>query len=215
MNWMRERSVWLRLSRGFYIGLMNSWARKKALPKERPLLQRLVFDPHLGFDRKPRPKQVIGVLFGIAKIDAHRNPLHDLDVISGRVFRWKQAENGSGSTANLGYLPVELAASVGIDRNDDRLVLVHLFKLGLLEICRNPDVIERDEGHHVLADADILAKLDAFAGDDAGLRGDDPGIAEIQPGLIQLGLRLRHHGGGLIGPGLLDGNLLRSSLRVL
>ena len=48
-------------------------------------------DLDLGRHREPRPQHVVAVLLRqVGEVDAHREPLHHLDVVARRVFRRKE-----------------------------------------------------------------------------------------------------------------------------
>ena len=96
----------------------------------------------------------------------------------------------------------------------DGLLELHVAELGLLEVGGDPDIVEGDQGHERLTNGDVLADFNAFGGDDAGDGGTELGVIEIQLRLRQRGAGLLDLAGGLIGFGLLDGNLLRSGLGV-
>jgi hypothetical protein len=73
--------------------------------------------------------------------DANRQPLYNFDKIAGRIFRGKQTQQRSRSAWKVFNGPFVIAPEC-IYMDTYGLVRPHEFELGLLEVCRNPDVIE-------------------------------------------------------------------------
>ena len=100
-----------------------------------------------------------------------------------------------------------MSAAVHVDMQIDRLADAQIAQLRLLEIGIDPDFIERADRHQILADLNIIARIDIPARDDTvDLRGD-VAVAEIQLGLSEISL-----GGFELGLGLLDGGGVRREL---
>src|ERR1700761_4035177 len=74
-------------------------------------------------------EKVIGVLIVVGQIDADRDTLDDLDVVSSGVLRRKEAQNGAGCAADLRDLAVVFAAAVGIHADFHVLALAHVLEL--------------------------------------------------------------------------------------
>src|SRR5580698_8349047 len=169
---------------------------------------------HLRLHGHAGAEKVIGVLIVVGQIDADRDTLDDLDIVSSGIFRRKEAQNGAGCAADLRDLAIVFAAAVGIDADFYVLALAHMLELRFLEVGGNPDVVKRDERCHILADADVLADLDTLFRDNAGGRGDDRGVAEVELGLVERGASLLHLRSRLVCTGSLDGHLLRPGFGV-
>ncbi len=107
----------------------------------------------------PGPQQVLGVL-ALLEHDLHRHALHDFDVVAGRVFRRQQAEARAGGGGDAVHVPLELAAPYASTSIVARWPGSHVAQLRLLEIGRDPDVVERDDGHQRLAGLHDLADFD-------------------------------------------------------
>jgi hypothetical protein len=145
------------------------------------------------------------------EIDSHRHPLHDLYVVSGRVFRGQQAEHGTGPAPEVGYVCFP-ATAVRIDLYLDWLTGFHVLKLRFFEVGRHPDIVEGNDVHEFLSDAHVLADFGSFPPNNSVHGRADHGIAETEFSLIQLGLALIYLCLGSVGFGTDHGNLLRSSL---
>ncbi len=124
----------------------------------------------------------------------------------GRATAWSQWRR------RFGDLALVLAAAKSVDLDAYFLALAHVLQLGLLVVGRDPEVVERDDGHKVLTHADVAANGDVFLVDDAGDGRDDLGVAEVQLGLLQLGPVLLDVGTGSFGAGLLHLKLLGAVL---
>ena len=108
--------------------------------------------------------------------DAHRQALHDLDPVAGRVLRRDQREGRAGAAGEAGDAAVERRSCRHRGRTGelDRLAGAHLVELAFLEIGVDVDGADRHDGHHRIAGGDPLADLDLAVGDDAvDRRADD------------------------------------------
>ena len=150
----------------------------------------------------------------IGEIDAHRNALHHLHVIACGIFRRKQRQNRTGGAANLRHAAFVVPAR-RIDMNLHGLQGLHVLELGLLEVRRHPNILERNQGEQILPRRNVLIDLNALARDDAVGRRHDSGVAQVEFSLIELGLCLFHLRLGLFSAGTLRSHLLRTGLRVL
>src|SRR5262249_8075872 len=77
-------------------------------------------------------------------------------------------------------------SSVGIHRNRYRLSGPHATKLIFLEIRSYPDIVQRNDFHHLLADLYVLADLNRAIADDSIHGRDHLGVAEVQFSLIEI-----------------------------
>jgi hypothetical protein len=91
-------------------------------------------------------------------------------------------------------------AAVHVDAQFDGLPDAQIAQLRFLEVCVNPDFVERANCHQVLADLNKVARIDVAPRDDAVDLRDDVGVTKIQ-------FRLREiaPGGFEFRLGLLDG----------
>jgi hypothetical protein len=120
------------------------------------------------------------------KADANRQPLYNFDKIAGRIFRRKQTRQRSRSAWKVFNGPFVIAPDC-IYMDAYGLVRPHEFELGLFEVCRNPDVIEWNNGKQGLSRLDALADFDRFAANDSADRSVDFRIC-LRPGWTRDGL---------------------------
>src|ERR1035438_3245091 len=152
------------------------------------------------------------LLGGVIEIDADRYALHHLHVVARSILRREKAEYRTGCAANLGYVSGVLSA-ISIDADLHVLPRFHEPELGLLEVGRDPYVIQRNQRHQVLSDAHVLAHFHALAGDDARHGCTYRGVTEVEPGLVKRCLSLLHLGRSLVRLGSLSFHLPGSGLR--
>src|SRR3954464_292362 len=114
-------------------------------------------DLYLRFRRHAWTQKVIFVLVRIEH-DAHRNALHDLHVISRRIFWGKEAEARAASASDSEHLTLVLPAS-GIDFDINGLPRFHIAKLGLFEIRSDPNIRNIHQRQERLSRLDILANF--------------------------------------------------------
>ena len=100
-----------------------------------------------------------------------------------------------------------MLAAIHVDAEIDRLADAQVAQLRFLEVGVDPDFVERADRHEVLADLNIVARIDVAPRDDAVDLGDDVAVTQVQFGLREVALR-----GFEFRLGLLDG---RSVGRVL
>src|SRR5260370_39023707 len=117
--------------------------------------------------------------------DPYRQPLHDLYVVAGRVFRRKQVVKRSRAR-HVFDVSFEIAPE-RIDMNRDRLTRTHPGELGFLEICGYPELV-LGQRHEALCGLHALTELCASIADNSVSRCDDACIAEVQARLIEVGL---------------------------
>src|ERR1700758_4436851 len=122
------------------------------------------------------------VLIGIEN-DADRNALHYLYVVAGRILRRKKAEAGAAGAADVEHFSAVIAAS-SVHVYFRWLPGLHVTKLCLLEICRDPDVVDIDDRHKRLPWLNVLADLGSAVPDNTMHRSDDLGVLHIQFGLL-------------------------------
>src|SRR5580658_7944975 len=143
-----------------------------------------LFNPHLRLNRHPRAEFMVLDL-ALVEHDLHRNALHDFHVVAGGVFGRQQAE---ALSAGAGHgINVPLVGLAGrIDLNLSRLSRLHLGKLRLLEVCRDPDIrfIERDDLHHLLPGLHILTDLDGAVADRPADRRNHLGVLKVEFSLV-------------------------------
>src|SRR5580704_10058930 len=132
----------------FYEDVTEAAGKKKAGAGAPAFLLFSLLYFHLRLHGHAGAEEVIGVLIVVGQIDADRNALDDLNVVSSGVLRRKEAQNGAGCAADLRDLAVVFAAAVGIDADFYVLALAHVLKLRFLEVRGNPDVVKRNERGH-------------------------------------------------------------------
>src|SRR5579863_2337125 len=171
----------------------------------------LSIDPDLWLDGHAEAQQVLRVL-PFVKADAHRDALHDLDVVAGGVLRRQQAEVCARRAGEAFHVTVVVAA-VSIDVDFHALARPHVPELCLLEVRRDPDVLERHQGHQRLSGHHVLADFHGLLAHQAGDGSDKRGVTEIQLRLLErcLGDLDRGIRGG--GARTDHGNLLRCGAR--
>ncbi len=91
--------------------------------------------------------QGVGLELGGLQQNAHRDALHDLDPVAGRILSRQQRKGAAAAGGNVGYVAVVfniVPIEVGVDRH--RLSGAHMLELSFLEVGVDPDIIERDYG---------------------------------------------------------------------
>ena len=162
-------------------------------------VERLI-ETDVGNNRRADEQRLL-VRIVIFKLDADRQPLHDLDEVARGVLRRQQCEGRSGPHREAGDPAVEhLPVAVHVDIEIDGLADAQIAQLRLLEIGVDPDLVERADRHQALPDLNIVAGVDVAARDDAIDLGDDVAIAKVELGQSEIAL-----GGFELGLGLLDG----------
>ena len=94
-------------------------------------------------------------------------------------------------------MPVTLPrvfAAVGVDAEVTCWPGFMQAQLRLLEVGGDPDVVERNDRHQLLAGRDVRAHFDRLFADDPVDRRDDGAVAEIEFGLVDQRPSLRHLG---------------------
>src|SRR5208282_6310570 len=95
---------------------------------------------------------LIEVRFIVAiEVDADRNTLYYLNVVSGSILRRQQAVLGAGCAADAGNMARPLAATVSVNFDVDRLTRVHVVELGLFKVGRDPHIAQWNNRQQVLA----------------------------------------------------------------
>src|SRR6266852_105875 len=108
---------------------------------------------HLWFDAHARSKLAIAVL-ALFENNLHWNPLNDLDVVAGGIFRRQHAEKRTRRTGYAVHVtPIGTAVRVNFDSY--RLSHPHMLELTLLEIGGDPDLIKWDHGQQLLTGLDV------------------------------------------------------------
>src|ERR1700733_13945363 len=101
-------------------------------------------------------------------VDLDRYALHYLDEIAGGIFGRKGAEFATRPQLYAIDMATQPQLRVHIDANANRLPRAHLHQLIFLEVRRDPD-LRGDERQNLLADAHVIAQLDAALGHPAVL----------------------------------------------
>src|SRR5216684_893229 len=126
---------------------------------------------------------MLGILAGV-ELDSHRQALHHLYVVAGRVLGGQEAEAIAARTRQIPHVAPVVAAE-GIDVNRDVLAAMHPRELRLLKIRGYPDLVRLRHEHQRLPRFDSGAKLDGASADDAVSWCVDFGVAEVEQSLIE------------------------------
>src|ERR1700735_1592676 len=132
------------------------------------------------------PQHEIQVLVWLHQ-DFHGNALHYFYEIAGSVLWREQRLQRATRTGNgVNHTFELLAVSVHVKANS--LAGRHILHLRFLEICRDVDLVERDDGEQQLSRRHVLPKVHGLLRDLTRDRGGDVRVSEIQLGLLQCGL---------------------------
>src|SRR5260370_18751221 len=123
----------------------------------------------------------IAILSGF-EIDADRNALHHLYVISGCILRREQAEARAAGAADTRNAPLVLPA-VSIHAEPHALARLHPAELRLLEISDHPHIVQLNDGHELLSPRPVLAHFHGLLADNSVRRRADDRIALLAPSL--------------------------------
>ena len=137
---------------------------------------------HAHHDRHAGPQQPFAGDFG-RHLDAHRQPLHDLGEIAGRIVRRQQRKHRTGGRREALDRALDACSGSASTAIDDRLAGPQLRELRLLEIGGDIDLVERNEAREPLAGLHIVAGLHRAIADHAVDRRADDGEGQIALGL--------------------------------
>src|SRR5260370_25279844 len=98
-----------------------------------------------GHDRHCRPQDMLRVL-SLFKANLYRDPLHDLHIIAGGIFRRKQTGLRCSGSAEAIHVPVVVPV-VGIYMDRHRLAHAHVLHLVLIIVCDHPDIVYGHQLH--------------------------------------------------------------------
>ncbi len=93
--------------------------------------------------------------------DAHRQPLHDLGEIAGRIVRRQQREHRARGRRKACHRALDGMFGQRVDADRNRLAGAQLRQLRLLEVGFDIDVAERHQARNALAGLDVVARLHA------------------------------------------------------
>src|SRR5258708_4514797 len=96
-----------------------------------------------------RPKAVLLVLARLED-DLHRQPLHDLDVVPGRVLGGEEAEARASGGGDAVHVAAVLPPAVGVHQDHRGLARTHGPELALLEVGGDPNVVQGHGREHAL-----------------------------------------------------------------
>ena len=120
--------------------------------------------------------------------DAHRQALHDLGEVSGRVVRRQQREHGAGGRREALDRALDRMLGQRVDRDRSLLAGAQTRQLRLLEVGVDVNLIERHEAREPLAGLHVIAGLHGAIADHAVDRRVDDGERQIALGLGERGL---------------------------
>src|SRR5260370_16407407 len=98
-----------------------------------------------GHDRHCRPQDMLRVL-SLFKANLYRDPLHDLHIIAGGIFRRKQTGLRCSGSAEAIHVPVVVPV-VGIYMDRHRLAHAHVLNLVLLIFGDHPTITHPPHPH--------------------------------------------------------------------
>ena len=122
--------------------------------------------------------------------DAHRQALHDLGEVSGRVVRRQQREHGAGRGREAFDRSLDGVLGQSVDGNGDGLAGPQPRELRFLEVGVDVDRVERHQARQPLAGLHVVAGLHRAVADHAVERRADDGERQIALGLGERGLEL-------------------------
>src|SRR5690349_7449851 len=109
----------------------------------------------------PGPQRPIGIVLAVEP-DPHRDALHDLRVIPGRVIGRQQRELRPRGRRQALHVALEMPAGIGVDREIRGVARPHVGRLRLLQVGGHPDVVQGDGGHQRLTGLYQLTHLDGL-----------------------------------------------------
>src|SRR5690349_17980342 len=124
--------------------------------------------------------------------DPDRDTLHNLGVVARRVVRWQQRELRPRGRREALHVALEVAAGIRVHREVGRVTGPDVGGLRLLQIRRDPDIVERDNGHGRLTGLHELPDLDGLLAHDAVRRRGDPRVRQVEGRLIPRRTGRRH-----------------------
>src|SRR6516162_3727395 len=146
---------------------------------------------HYGF---PRPQGYASPgVYRLVKHDFHRNSLHDLNVIAGRVLWRKQTETRAASSLNAIDMRTKFLSVQRIHGDFNFVARAHPGYLVLLEIRGDPNVL-RNQGEKALTDLNIIPRLNCLFSYPTRLRRPNFRISLIQSRNRQIRIRLMRLG---------------------
>src|ERR1700739_2302315 len=107
------------------------------------------------------------------------NALHDLDVVSGGVFRREQAKHRAGGSGNGINVP-DKGLTVGVGFDVSLLARLHIAQLRFLEIGSDPNVLEGHDHQKTLAGLHDLAVFDGLMSGNTVHRSEYLAVAEVE-----------------------------------
>ena len=127
----------------------------------------------------------------LVEIDPHRDALHHLDEIAGRVLRRQDRELRAGAGRERADRALEHVVGEGVDVERDALADRHIGEIGFLRIGVDPGVGDVDDGEHRGARHHEAAELDLLdLRRDAVHRRAHGGQIEVALGVVERGLGL-------------------------
>src|SRR6266404_3732073 len=131
-------------------------------------------------DRLSRSQRYTAVgVHRFVKHDFDRNALHNLDVVAGRILRWKQAEARAVSCLDTIDMRSKLLSVQRIHRNLNLLAGPHPGYLVLLKVRGYPHIL-RDQRKKTLTCLNVSPGLNRFLGHPTRLRHSDLSIGLVQ-----------------------------------
>ena len=139
---------------------------------------------HGRLDRHARPQQMLRVLV-VIEPNSHREPLHHFHVVPGGIFWGKQTKQRAGGPGKALDFTLVVVPK-GVHTNGDRLSRSHPFELRLLEVGRDPDIVQRNDYEQALSWLYAMTELNSLSSDHAADRRVDFRVTEIELSGVQV-----------------------------
>src|SRR5665213_264514 len=143
------------ISHGLTTGLgTDNWFAIEILPLRQSA------DANLAFHRHARPEIMLRVL-AFVQANPNGKALDNLHVVAAGVFRRKETEQGAGGTRHVFHLSLIITVKA-VGMNGDGLTRPHATQLGFLEVCGDPDIVNRNDGQQRLTGLHPVTKFDGL-----------------------------------------------------
>ena len=121
------------------------------------------------------------------EVNPDRQALYHFDEVARCILRRQQRKRRSGPHRKAGDPALEyVPAAIHVDIEIGSLADAQVGELRLLEIGVDPDIAERADRHQILANLNVIARINVPARDDAVNLRDDVTITKVQFGLSEI-----------------------------
>src|ERR1035437_5982351 len=136
-------------------------------------------DLHPRFNGHPGPQKALRIFIRV-EANSNREPLHDFDIVSRRVFRREQAEKSAGGAGHVFEVAIKVMIE-SVDVNANGFTGLQSPQLRLFEIGGDPDVVQGNENHQSLAGLYSMAEFHCLPPHNSAHGSVDLRIAEVEP----------------------------------